>query len=84
MAAIQWGKVVIGVTPTLIFAPGSNNTHIVVSVSGGPVVYVGGPTVSIATGIPTYALNFPLILANNADLYGIAVTPTDLRFLVSS
>ena len=77
-------SITVGTTPTLLVASGLGFRTIWLHVEGNDPVYIGGSTVTTATGTPTekHTSPIPVTLRAGDSLYGIAASGTiDMRVL---
>jgi hypothetical protein len=77
-------SITVGTTPTLLVAAEPGFRHIYLHVEGNSPVYVGGATVTTATGTATekHTTPVPFVLRSGDSLYGIVTTGTvDIRVL---
>lgn len=77
--SILSSQVVVGTTPLALVTPaygGANDPYNAIVVNSGPsIVYVGGPTVSVAQGFPLpVGAVFGVDLQVGDNLYGIVAT----------
>ncbi len=80
-------SVTVGTTPTLLVAAGTGTRTIYLHVIGNTTVYLGGATVTTATGTATqkHTTPLPIELRAGQALYGIVVSATeDVRVLRGS
>jgi hypothetical protein len=76
--------VTVATTPTLLVAAATRTRTIYLHVTGNTAVYIGGATVSTATGTATekHTTPIPIILRDGDSLYGIVASGTvDMRVL---
>lgn len=76
--------VTVGTTPTLLMAGATGTRTIYLHVTGNTPIYIGGATVTTATGTPTekHTSPIPIVLRDGDSLYGIVTTGTaDMRVL---
>ena len=76
--------VTVGTTPTLLMAGATGTRTIYLHVTGNTPIYVGGATVTTATGTATekHTSPIPIVLRDGDSLYGIVTTGTaDMRVL---
>jgi hypothetical protein len=77
-------KVTVGTTPTLLMAGATGTRTIYLHVVGNTTIYIGGETVTTATGTATekHTSPFPITLRDGDTLYGIVTSGTaDMRVL---
>jgi hypothetical protein len=80
-------SVTVGTTPTLLVAAGLGTRTVYVHVIGNATVYLGGATVTTATGTATqkHTTPLPIELRAGQALYGIVASSTeDVRVLRQS
>lgn len=76
--------VTVATTPTLLMAGATGTRTIYLHVVGNSIVYIGGATVTTATGTATEKHTSPIevVLRDGDSLYGIVTTGTeDMRVL---
>ena len=76
--------VTVGTTPTLLMAGATGTRTIYLHVTGNTTIYIGGATVTTATGTATekHTSPFPITLRDGDTLYGIVTSGTaDMRVL---
>ena len=76
--------VTVGTTPTLLMAGATGTRTIYLHVQGNTAIYVGGATVTTATGTATekHTSPIPIVLRDGDSLYGIVASGTaDMRVL---
>jgi hypothetical protein len=76
--------VTVGTTPTLLMAGATGTRTIYLHVTGNTPIYIGGATVTTATGTATEKHTSPIaiVLRDGDSLYGIVTTGTaDMRVL---
>jgi hypothetical protein len=76
--------VTVGTTPTLLMAGATGTRTIYLHVTGNTTIYIGGATVTTATGTATekHTTPIPIILRDGDSLYGIVSSGTaDMRVL---
>ena len=79
--------VTVGTTPTLLMAGATGTRTIYLHVVGNTTIYIGGATVTTATGTATekHTSPIPIVLRDNDTLYGIVTSGTaDMRVLRDS
>lgn len=77
MAVYVSGTVTVGTTPTVIASPGDCLTMLISNT--GATVFLGGPNVTTATGLPvltTASATIPVTGDAQATLYGIVASTT--------
>jgi len=79
-------SVTVGTTPTLLVAADDLNRYVYLHVIGNTGVYLGGSTVTTATGIPTEKHTTPveLFIPSRQTLYGVVTAEAgtaDIRIL---
>jgi hypothetical protein len=77
-------SVTVGTTPTLLVAADDLNRYVYLHVIGNTGVYLGGSTVTTATGTLTEKHTSPieLFIPSRQTLYGVVATATeDVRVL---
>jgi hypothetical protein len=80
-------SVTVGTTPTLLAAAGLGTRTVYIHVIGNTTVYLGGATVTTATGTATqkHTTPIPIELRAGQALYGIVASSTeDVRVLRQS
>jgi hypothetical protein len=80
-------SVTVGTTPTLLAAAGLGTRTIYIHVIGNTTVYLGGATVTTATGTATQKHTTPIaiLIRDGQTLYGIVDSSTeDVRVLRES
>ena len=76
--------VTVGTTPTLLMAGATGTRTIYLHVVGNTTIYIGGATVTTATGTATekHTSPIPITLRDGDSLYGIVTSGTaDMRVL---
>lgn len=76
--------VTVGTTPTLLVAADDLNRYVYLHVIGNSTVYIGGATVTTATGTATEKHTTPveIFIPSRQTLYGVVATATeDVRVL---
>jgi hypothetical protein len=76
--------VTVGTTPTLLMAGATGTRTIYLHVTGNTTIYIGGATVTTATGTATekHTSPIPIVLRDSDSLYGIVTSGTaDMRVL---
>ena len=76
--------VTVGTTPTLLMAGATGTRTIYLHVTGNTTIYIGGATVTTATGTATekHTSPIPIVLRDGDSVYGIVTTGTaDIRVL---
>ena len=76
--------VTVATTPTLLVAAATGTRTIYLHVTGNTTIYIGGATVTTATGTATekHTSPIPIILRDGDSLYGIVASGTaDMRVL---
>jgi len=76
--------VTVGTTPTLLMAGATGTRTIYLHVTGNTAIYIGGATVTTATGTATekHTSPIPIVLRDGDSLYGIVTSGTaDMRVL---
>jgi hypothetical protein len=76
--------VTVGTTPTLLMAGATGTRTIYLHVVGNTTIYIGGATVTTATGTATekHTSPIPIVLRDSDSLYGIVTSGTaDMRVL---
>jgi len=76
--------VTVGTTPTLLMAGATGTRTIYLHVTGNTTIYIGGATVTTATGTATekHTSPIPIVLRDGDSLYGIVTSGTaDMRVL---
>jgi hypothetical protein len=76
--------VTVGTTPTLLMAGATGTRTIYLHVVGNTTIYIGGATVTTATGTATekHTSPIPIVLRDGDSLYGIVTSGTaDMRVL---
>jgi hypothetical protein len=80
-------SVTVGTTPTLLAAAGLGTRTVYIHVIGNTTVYIGGATVTTATGTATekHTSPIPIKIRDGQTLYGIVASATeDVRVLRES
>jgi hypothetical protein len=80
-------SITIAATPTLILAGATGTRTIYLHVIGNDIVYIGGATVTTATGTATEKHTTPIEITvrNGQAIYGIVASGTaDIRILRNS
>jgi hypothetical protein len=76
--------ITVGTTPTLLVAGATGTRTIYLHVIGNTIVYLGGATVTTASGtaVEKHTSPFPVTLRDGDTLYGIVTSGTaDMRVL---